>query len=595
MERSQRLTLADGTRLGPYEIQSLLGAGGMGEVYRARDTRLDRTVAIKVLPPQLAANPEFRQRFEREARAVSSLNHPHICALYDIGSQDGIDFLVMEYLEGETLAARLAKGALPTEALLECAGQMAQALAAAHRQLVYHRDLKPANVMLTRAGAKLLDFGLAKMGVGGQGPGAGGMTLSVLPTQALDLTQKGAVMGTYQYMAPEQIQGKDADARSDIFAFGAVLYEMATGRKAFEGKSVASVIGAIVDSEPPPISTLQPASPALLDHVVRKCLDKDPDRRWQSAQDVGTALEGVALAPGVVSVATPAPAGAGRWKLLASAFAVAALTLAVVHFRQTPPPARTTRFFVEPPEKSRFTLSPQLSPDGRLVVSTVTRENGVSQLAARALDSLASQLLPGAEEGFNPFWSPDSRSIAFSARGKLKRIEIGGGPPRNLCDVSSIFTTGTWNRDGVILFSQTNGFFRVAASGGVPMPLPAAPGERRRWPRFLPDGRHYLFLRQDNQGRRGVYVGSIDSPDASKLVDSSYGADFAPAAENGEQGHLLFLRDQTLMAQPFDAARRRLSGEPFPVADSVTAMTFGAAFSVSATGVLAYRTGRRSR
>ncbi len=588
------MTLAQGAKLGPYEIVDPIGAGGMGEVYRARDTRLDRTVAIKVLPEHLAANPEFRQRFEREARAVAALNHPHICVLHDIGRQEGIDFLVMEYLEGETLAARIARGPLSTETLLQYAAQVAQALAAAHRQTVYHRDLKPGNVMLTKTGAKLLDFGLAKVGPAVAAPGPG-VSLSVLPTQALDLTLKGTVLGTFYYMAPEQLQGKPADARSDLFAFGAVLYEMATGRKAFDGKSVASVIGAIIDSDPPPISSLQPASPALLDHVVRKCLEKDPDRRWQSAQDVGNALEGVALAGGPLPAAPPAPAGVGRWKTLAAVAILALLALAFVHFRQAPPEARVMRFSVNAPEKSVFFGTPWLSPDGRHIVSTVTRENGPFQLAIRSLDSVDARLLPGTESVFFPFWSPDSRSLAFIADGKLKRIEIGGGQPQNVCDVTGTISLGTWSRNGVIVFGgSVPGLFRVAASGGVPAPLPVAAGEKRTWPRFLPDGRRYLFLGFDSQGRPAPYVGSLDSAAATRLVESSV-ADFAPAAENSLQGHLLFLRGQTLMAQPFDAARLRLSGEPFAVADSiVTTGTIGA-FSVSATGVLAYRSGPENR
>jgi eukaryotic-like serine/threonine-protein kinase len=587
------MSLDAGTRLGPYEVVAPLGAGGMGEVYRAKDTRLDRTVAIKVLPAHLADNPELRQRFEREARAVSSLNHPHICVLHDIGRQDGIDFLVMEYLEGETLAARLARGALPIEALLECARQIAQALAAAHRKGVSHRDLKPSNVMLTKTGAKLLDFGLAKVGpvAGPQGPG---VSLSMLPTHALDITQKGTVLGTFQYMSPEQVQGKDADTRSDIFAFGAVLYEMATGRKAFEGKSPASVIGAIMDSEPPPISTLQPASPPLLDQLVRKCLEKDPEKRWQSALDMASALGWVRPSEPAL---TPLAAGASRWKVLATAAALATLaafTLAIIHFRETPPEVRTTRFFIEPPEESQFVFHPQVSPDGRLVAMTVATEKGRRrQLAVRSLDSLTTQLLPGSEDGSWPFWSPDSRSLGFYAGGRLKRIEIGGGLPQTVCDASGgSITYGTWSRDGVIVFAtRESGTLRVAAAGGVPAPLPAAPGEIRRAPHFLPDGRHYLFLGEDRQGRLGVYVGSLEEPESTRLLDSFSAAHFAPAAEDSEQGHLLFLRENTLMAQPFDAARRRLFGEPFSVADAVPSISLQPYFSVSANGVLAYRTG----
>ncbi len=586
------MALSTGCLLGPYEIVAPIGAGGMAEVYRAKDTRLDRTVAIKVLPQHLAANPEFRQRFEREARVISSLNHPHICVLHDIGRQDGIDFLVMEYLEGETLAARLARGALPTEALLEYAGQMAQALAAAHRQTVYHRDLKPGNVMLTKTGAKLLDFGLAKVGPAA-GPQGAGVNMSVLPTQALDLTQKGTVLGTFQYMSPEQLQGKEADARSDIFAFGAVLYEMATGRKAFEGKSVASVIAAIIDSEPTPIATLQPASPPLLDQLVRKCLEKDPEKRWQSALDVASALgwagEGAKGRPGDEARGRPRAWG---WIAATAVLAVGMVILAIVSIRGKPPEVRATRFFIEPPEKSPFSPGLDVSPDGRHVVATVLRENGSRQLAVRALDSLATRLLPGTEGGALPFWAPDSRSLGFLAGGRLKRIEIGGGPPQNLCDVPGgvLAPSGAWSRNGVIVFGgPPSGLFQVAASGGVPAPLPD--GERRALPRFLPDGRHYLFRATDRQGPEAVHVGSLDSGGATRLVESSGPVDFAPAAENSQQGHLLFLREQTLMAQPFDAARRRLAGAPFPVAGPISTIGPLRAFAASANGVLAYRSG----
>jgi len=593
------MTLAAGLKLGPYEILDPIGAGGMGEVYKARDTRLDRIVAIKVLPAHLAANTEFRERFEREARAVSSLNHPHICILHDIGSQDGTDFLVMEYLEGETLAARIARGPLATEELLRTATQIADALAQAHRKGVFHRDLKPGNVMLTKSGAKLLDFGLAKMvaksGAPAPGSASGGQRISVsmLPTQAVDLTQKGAVMGTYQYMAPEQLQGQEADARSDLFAFGAVLYEMATGRKAFEGKSVASVIGAIVDSEPPPIAALQPASPPLLEHVVRKCLEKDPDKRWQSAQDAVSALEWVGVAPGAASVEAPAAQSSIRWKLAAAVAALVALAgigVTVIHFREKPAEAIATRFQIEAPEKTHFhDVVP--SPDGRRLAAII-HDATATYLAVRPLDALVLQPLAGKEDASAPFWSPDSRSIAFFSGDKLKKVEIGGGPSQTLCEAHR-GSSGSWSRDGVLLFANNEGLFRVSAAGGVRAPAPAAEATaRRRSLSFLPDGRHYLFTpgaRGRGQGSE-VHVGSLDSPQSVILVKQANAGQFVPDSTGSSTGHLLFQRQATLLAQRFDAAGQRLSGEPHPIGENLRSGPAGG-YWASEAGVIVLSTG----
>ncbi len=591
------MSLSAGHRFGPYEIVAPIGAGGMGEVYRAKDTRLDRTVAIKVLPQHLAANPEFRQRLEREARVISSLNHPHICVLHDIGRQDGIDFLVMEYLEGETLAARLVKGALPTEALLEYAGQMAQALAAAHRQTVYHRDLKPGNVMLTKTGAKLLDFGLAKVGPAA-GPQGAGVNLSVLPTQALDLTQKGTILGTFQYMSPEQLQGKEADARSDIFAFGAVLYEMATGHKAFEGKSVASVIAAILDSEPTPIATLQPASPPLLDQLVRKCLEKDPEKRWQSALDVASALgwagEGAKGRPG-----DEASGRSKRWGwMVAAVLAVGMVLLAVVHFREAPPQELGGRFEVPPPEKSNNPIF-RLSPDGRYL-AVAANQGSRSRLWVRPLDSLETRALPGTEDATYPFWSPDSLFLGFFAQGKLKKISVGApsgpGPPQTLCDAAS-GRGGAWNREGVIVFSPSpaSGLYRVPAAGGVPAPVtkPGSAGSHR-FPEFLPDGRRFLFLDTSNTPEStGLYAGSLDGMAPARILAEVSNAAYAPPGGSRRSGHLLFRQENTLMAQPFDPDRLQTTGEMFPLAEQVgrSGHAGHGAFSVAGSGVLAYRTG----
>ncbi len=598
------MTLATGARLGPYEILVPLGAGGMGEVYLARDTRLERTVAVKVLPARFAASPELRQRFEREARAVAALSHPHICALYDVGSQEGIDYLVMEYLEGETLAARLEKGPLPLEQALRYAIQVADALAQAHRQGVFHRDLKPGNIMLTKTGAKLLDFGLAKLGAEGPGPGVGERTLS----QAL--TQAGTILGTVQYMAPEQLEGKAADARSDIFAFGAVLYEMFTGREAFSGGSHASMITAIMSSQPPPVSTLQPAASAL-DHLVEKCLAKDPAERWQTAHDLASELKCIAGVSITGSRVTTVPAEApppdqGRvlsraWMAAAAVcllVVVALAAVAVVHFRETPPYRQVLRFEIYPPEKEAF-QELALSPDGQRLAFTTGLSAATARLWVRPLDSVAAQPLPGSEGASFPFWSPDSRSIAFVAGGRLKKINLLGGPPLTLCDAPAS-RPGAWNRDGVILFGRIlGGIYRVNAAGGESRAITAVDRSRREsshgFPQFLPDGRHFLYTATAQvPENNAVFVASLDSKDVKRLVNTNLNAAYARDASG--QGYLLFTRATTLMAQAFDAGRLELAGEPFPAAENMSIAAdlggpFLALFSVSDTGVLAYARG----
>ncbi|HYM12977.1 MAG TPA: protein kinase [Bryobacterales bacterium] len=614
------MALTAGTRLGPYEILAPIGAGGMGEVYKARDTRLDRTVAVKVLPGHAADKPEARQRFEREARAVSSLSHPHICTLHDVGEQDGAYFLVMEYLEGETLSARLAQGPLPLEQALRCAIQITDALALAHRQGVLHRDLKPGNIMLTKAGAKLLDFGLAKLREP-EKP-AGGMT--ALPTVSVDLTQKGTILGTFQYMAPEQLEGKDTDARSDLFSFGAVLYEMLTGRKAFAGASHASLITAIMSSEPAPVSALPPvagrAEAPGLDHVVRKCLAKSPDDRWQSAQDLMTELKWIAetssqaaatvtTAPAPASIAAPPPQPRPwlRWSaagLLAVLFA-AALVLSTIHLRETPEPPEPMRFQIPPPEKAvwRWADFPAVSPDGRRIVFSSLRSDGKGVLFLRSLDSLAVREIPGTEGAYSPFWSPDSRSVGFTADGKLKKVDPSGGPVQTLCDTAP-GPRGAWNRQGVILF-RPNGtsLFQVSASGGDPKPvtvLDASRGETTHmFPYFLPDGRHFLYLAGSSQpGQTGIYVGSLDSKERKRLLGAESNVAYvdAPFGAPSGPGFLIFARGDTLMAQPFDAKKLELKGDAFPIAEQVATFGFapGASFSASDTGILAYRSGSAS-
>jgi len=597
------MTLSAGARLGPYEIVAPIGAGGMGEVYKARDTRLNRVVAVKVLPPRVASRPEWRQRFEREARAVSSLNHAHICTLHDIGEQEGIHFLVMEFLDGETLSSRLARGRLPADQVLRYGIEMADALAQAHRQGVFHRDLKPGNIMLTRGGSKLLDFGLAKLRAPEGGP-PGVAGLSSLPTESDPLTQQGTLLGTMQYMSPEQLQGKEADGRSDLFAFGAVLFEMAAGKRAFRAESPASLIAAILSAEPLEIPGEEMGAVAPgLDRVVKGCLVKDPEERWQSAHDVWIELKWVAegrlTQPAPSGPATqPAPAS-WRERLfwpLAAAATLAALALAAALWLRGPANERSLKLFVLPPEKSILSEFVAISPDGRQLAFVAITE-GRSLLYLRPLDSVGARALPGTEGAFGPFWSPDSRSVGFFAGGKLKRVEVTGGPPQTLCEASQ-GGGGSWSREGVIVFapSRQGGLYRVSSAGGQPAVVTRVDETRRvnshRWPHFLPDGRRFLYYaRAAERESAGVYVGSLDSPPDSRQARRLIGSD--SLAVYTRPGHLLFARDRALMAQAFDAEQARLSGEPFPLAEKLAGSIYVgfAAISASDTGVLAYRTG----
>jgi len=603
------MTLAAGTKFGPYQILAPLGAGGMGEVYRARDTRLDRTVAIKILPNHLADRAELRERFEREARTIASLNHPHICTLFDIGQQDGTDFLVMECLEGETLAQRLTKGLLPLEQVLQYSIQIADALDKAHRKGVTHRDLKPGNIMLTKTGAKLLDFGLAKLRQE-TSPSTG---VSQLPTMSQAITAQGTIVGTLQYMAPEQLEGKEADARADIFAFGAVVYEMATGRKAFEGKSQASVIAKILEVDPPPISSLQPMTPPAFDRLVKTCLAKDPDERWQNASDLCRELKWIAETGAQSATgARPAPmqVSAGtRWRRalpwsVAAALAIVSAIFAwadqrVVH---GPVPAADPVRFQIP---IALTLAPgggrfAISPDGRQLAFAATGSEGTSRLWVRPLNSLEARPLPGTEAStFLPFfWSPDSRYIAFGADGKLKTVDVTSGTMETVCDAPYYVVGGAWNRDGTIIFgSYPGGIMRVPASGGSATPLTALDPSRQEiyhgMPYFLPDGRHFLYSRNSKTAAStGVYIGSVDTKphdqDLKPLTASDSAAVYV-ASGDPDTGQLLFMRHGALMAQPFDARTLKLSGEPVAVAENVGAYNGAGFFSVSANGILVYR------
>jgi eukaryotic-like serine/threonine-protein kinase len=497
--------LFSGTKLGPYEIIAPVGAGGMGEVYRARDTRLDRIVAVKIVPSHLSKNPEARQRFEREARAISGLSHPNICTLFDVGHQDGIDFLVMEFLEGETLGNRLLKGPLATEKLLKYGPEICAGLESAHRSGVVHRDLKPSNIMLTKTGVKLMDFGLAKSAQS-PAPQPSSLTASLNASDDQPLTAEGTLVGTFQYMSPEQVEGKEADSRSDIFALGAVLYEMATGKRAFEGQTTASVIAAVMASEPKPISAVQPLSPPALDRVIRTCLAKDSDQRFQNVHDISLQLKWIA--EGGSQAGVPAPVSLRRktreylaWGL-AAVVLFATLALGFVYFRNSTPEAHTMRFTIPPPDNAAFTVlgtfgAPQLSPDGRSV-AFVAGSGGVTQLWVRPLASFRPYVLAGTEGAHAVFWSPDGRNLAFFAQGKLKRIAISGGPAVSVCDVDQ-GRGGSWNRQDTVIFAKfPGGIYQVPASGGQPKQvtrLDASRGETsHRWPFFFPDGNHFFYM-----------------------------------------------------------------------------------------------------
>jgi serine/threonine protein kinase/Tol biopolymer transport system component len=580
-----------GRSLGPYRLESSIGAGGMGQVYRANDIRLHRTVAIKVLAPSLANDSQFRARFDREAKAVAALNHPHICTLHDIGSSDGIDYLVMEYVEGETLSARLERGALPFDQALTTAIQIAEALAAAHRQGIVHRDLKPGNVMLTKSGVKLLDFGLAKPSQPATMAGPMSMlptTPPMGPTRGAPLTVQGTILGTLQYMAPEQLEGKEADTRTDIFAFGAIVYEMVTGKKAFTGGSQASLIGAIMHAEPQPMATEQPLTPVTLDRVVKTCLAKDPDARWQSAIDLARELRWCSNAASPSEVKK-----AGRSTRMIVAVAVASaligagIVAAIANFAKRPTAgnASIVRFTIPPPEATRFAANPggggsvpmAVSPDGKAIVFSVG-----TALVVRRLDSLESRSLPDTANSRYPFWSPDSRFVAFFTLTELKKVDLAGGSAQKICDATSA-SGGSWAPDDTILFSSPDGLATVSARGGSPraLPLPAAL-RRPRIPSFLPDGRHFLVIEPDPTDAAGtVYASSLDNRDARKVLDSVRGATYAA-------GHLLFVRGETLFGQPFDASTLDVSGTPTPFVQGVGSNLGSASFAVSSNGVLAY-------
>ncbi len=601
-ESKSNEVLKSGARLGPYEILGRIGAGGMGEVYQARDSRLNRIVAIKVLPPRFAESLESRDRFEREARTIGGLNHPHICTLHDVGHQGDVDYLVMEFIEGETLSSRLLKGPLPFEQMLAYAIQIADALEKAHRKGVTHRDLKPGNIMLTKSGAKLLDFGLAKLK---QAASPAGVPLSQLPTVQDPITAQGAIVGTLQYMAPEQLEGKETDARTDIFAFGAVVYEMSTGKKAFEGKSNASTIAKILEVDPPPISSFQPMTPATLDRVVKACLAKDPDNRLQSAQDAKLELEwirGAAADSAAPGAATRVPAWrrALPWALFGAMLLVLAVFawLYEAQLKQAAP-AESVRLQI--PLSAKPPLRPiglfRLSPDGRQLAFAAVGTDGVPRIWIRPMNSLEIQPLAGTESaGTLLFWSPDSRFIAFDAGGELRKIDVSGGPPQSVCALNLTGVGGSWNKNGTIIFGQFGGpIMQVPASGGVATPLTVLDNAHgnvaHTEPSFLPDGRHFLYLR-DTYTSGFTSMGSLDAKpetqDPRRLTESVSGAVYAPSSDSGP-GYLLFVRAGTLMAQPFDARELNVLGDPVSIVQGPIGLFYDAGeFSVSQNGTLAY-------
>ncbi len=635
------MAVSSGTRLGPYEILDAIGAGGMGDVYRAKDSRLNRTVAIKDLPSHYAADPEMKQRFEREAQTIAGLNHPNICILHDVGEQDGTHFLVMEYVEGETLAERITRGPMPLGEVLHIAGEIVDALDKAHQQGVVHRDLKPANIMLAKAGrtgatatkiltapvesaatpasdpaaaspssksgrasssapstsksmrsssshTKLLDFGLAKW----VAPGSGS-PISAQSTR-LDVTSQGAIVGTLQYMAPEQVEGKDADSRTDLFALGAVLYEMLTGKRAFEGKSQASLIGAIMKAEPRPISHYAPETPAVLEHMIARCLVKDPEERWQDAHSIKLKLQWIARHRGSAAVAAPKR----TWRDVAVWATLGVLLTAVsvpayLHWRGgAAPDAIQFRHTISGLSEADIALS----PDGKTIAFVAKPDTGgAASLYTRPIGGLAAVKLAGTDNATQPFWSADSQFIAYVSSGKLKKVSAAGGATQDLCSVTEFFG-GAWSasQGGTIVFGAAKGLVTVSAEGGQATAVSEL-GEAETghfWPSFLPDGRHVVYLAwSDEPARRAIYAGSLDSKDRTRLVDAESNPVYA--ATPGSGGQLLYQRQSTLFAWPFNATSLRFTGDPAQVVSEVSTTANGLGkFSASQNGALIYFQGQ---
>jgi eukaryotic-like serine/threonine-protein kinase len=595
----ETVTLATGTKLGRYEIRSKLGAGGMGEVYQGRDTQLGRDVAVKVLPTTLSTDPDRLRRFEQEACAASALNHPNILIVHDLGAHDGTTYVVSELLEGETLRKRIAGTPLAQRRAVDYALQIANGLAAAHEKGIIHRDLKPDNIFITNDGrVKILDFGLAKLT-----QLDGNQVQTDIPTRRVD-TDPGVVMGTVGYMAPEQLKGRAVDQRSDIFSFGAILYEMLSGRRAFHGESAAETMSAILKEDPPELSdTNRSVSPAL-ERLVNHCLEKNPEARFHSARDVAFALEALSGSSAVANETTTAQSfvlAAFRvrqwlpWALVAVLFLIAIIFIAWTYLRRDRTdagPIEAMRFAITMPEKALIFGPPMISPNGRYVVFRLNTGDGKELLWIRALGSFEAKPLVSTDGAIQPFWSPDSRSVGFFANGKLKRIEVSGGSAQTICDVPSNYS-GAWSRDGTIVFSRgvSSGLYRVSAAGGAPIQLTAVDSARNEiehiWPYFLPDGRHFLFLVRNTQPENSaIYIGSLDSKEITRLIQAHSSMAYAA-------GYVLFVRENTLMAQGFDLEKLELKGDAFPVAEQTVwnPIVGRAMFSVSENGVLVLRPG----
>jgi Tol biopolymer transport system component len=594
------VTLSPGVRLGPYEVTAQIGAGGMGEVYRARDTHLDRDVAIKVLPAALAHDSERAARLEREARMLAALNHPNIAAVYGLEKSTSAQALVMELVEGPTLADRLARGAIPVEESLAIARQMADALVAAHEQGITHRDFKPANVKVRHDGTvKVLDFGLAKAiepGLGTGDPGLADQAPSMSPTITTPaMTMAGVILGTAAYMSPEQARGQRVDKRADIWAFGIVLYEMLTGHRLFEGKTISDTLASVLKTDPDwrPI-------PARVRPLLRACLEKDVTRRLR---DIGDAWRLLDSPEQVVTAQSTVP-----WAV-AALFAVAAAIAFWGPWRAVPVAPEVARLQLALPQGVTLSAASPfaISPDGRKLVFLAIGANNVSRLWLRYFDSLEARPLPGTETGPttpSPFWSPDGQSIAFMSGGKLKRVDVNDGTVQVICDLPQVAPGGSWNRAGIIILAQaTRGIMRVPASGGALEQLTAVDASRQEAthnnPVFLPDGRHFLYLRNSRDPERmGIYVGALDSSpkdqSVQRLINTSLSADYAPGPTS-RPGYILFRRGETLLAQPFDADTLTLSGDSKVVAEQLSSYFSGGLFSVSTTGVLVYRAGDAAR
>ncbi len=592
------MTIETGAKLGRYEIRSKLGAGGMGEVYRARDSQLGRDVAVKVLPTIVSTDPDRLRRFEQEACAASALNHPNILVVHDIGAHDGTIYVVSELLEGETLRKRIGGTPLGQRRAIDYALQIANGLAAAHEKGIIHRDLKPDNIFITNDGrVKILDFGLAKLtqldGIQSQ---------TDIPTRRVD-TDPGVVMGTVGYMSPEQLKGRAVDQRSDVFSFGAILYEMLSGRRAFHGESAAETMSAILKEDPPELSdTNRSVSPAL-ERLVNHCLEKNPEGRFHSARDVAFALEAVSgsavasetmTAQSLVTTTSRARQWL-PWALVAVGLLLAAILAWTYVRRQRTDagPSEAIRFPIVMPEKALIIGPPTISPDGRYVVFRLNTGDGKDLLWVRALGSFEARPLVGTDGGFQPFWSPDSRAVGFFAKGKLKWIDVSGGSVQTVCDAPSNYS-GAWSHDGTIIFSRgvASGLYRVPATGGTPIQLTTVDASRNEiehiWPYFLPDGRHFLFLARNAQPENSaIYVGTLDSKETTRLLQAHSSMAYA------SPGYLLFVRENTLMAQGFDADTRELKGDAFPVVEQITRNPIigRAMFSVSENGVLVFRAG----